>query len=235
MKMASTFVWSLLLLLFFPSALPCFISLLHSPSYYSDQQALLSFKHSLSTDSNNSLSDWSPHRYLCNWTGVACSSRHQRVVSLNLTAMSVAGTISPFLGNLSFLRVLALKNNSFHDHIPFQLGKLFRLRILRLSKNKLEGSIPSTLANCHSLQRLILSFNLLNGSIPSQLGLLSHLEMLALGVNRLTGIIPPSLGNLSSLVDLELGENELYGDIPFELGMLTQFKVLFLHFNNLTE
>ncbi|GLJ56305.1 hypothetical protein SUGI_1215690 [Cryptomeria japonica] len=256
MKMALSLVCPLLLL--FLSALPCYISLLHSPSYYSDQQALLSFKHSLSLHPNNSLSDWSPHHYLCNWTGVACSSRHQRVVSLNLTGMSLAGPISPFLGNLSFLRVLALRNNSFHGQIPSQLGNLFRLRVLRLSKNKLEGSIPSTLANCYSLQRLILSYNLLSGIIPSQLGLLSHLQILVLGVNKLTGIIPPSLGNLSSLVDLKLGENKLHGDIPIalsnctllqnlsldsntltgvipnKLGMLTQLRELYLSHNNLT-
>ncbi|GLJ20570.1 hypothetical protein SUGI_0374320 [Cryptomeria japonica] len=216
------------LLLLFLSALPCY------NSYYSDQQALLSFKHSLSLDSSNSLLDWSPNHSLCNWTGVACSSRHQRVVSLNLTGMSLAGTISPFLGNLSFLRVLALKNNSFHGQIPSQLGRLLRLRVLRLSRNKLQGSIPSTLANCHLLQRLILSYNLLSGAIPSQLGILSHLEMLILGENQLTGVIPRTLGNLSSLVDLELLENELHGDIPVELGMLTQLENLYLGHNNLT-
>ena len=134
------------LLLLFLSALPSHTVSL--PSYYSDQQALLSFKHSLSPDSiNNALHDWSSHHSLCNWTGVLCSSRHQRVVSLNLTGMSLLGPISPFLGNLSFLTVLALWRNSFYGQIPPQLGKLFRLRILRLSLNKLEGSIPSTLAN----------------------------------------------------------------------------------------
>ncbi|XP_057815504.2 LRR receptor-like serine/threonine-protein kinase EFR isoform X2 [Cryptomeria japonica] len=92
MKMALSLVCPLLLL--FLSALPCYISLLHSPSYYSDQQALLSFKHSLSLNPNNSLSDWSPHHYLCNWTGVACSSRHQRVVSLNLTEYGLGGSVS---------------------------------------------------------------------------------------------------------------------------------------------
>ncbi|XP_059075719.1 LRR receptor-like serine/threonine-protein kinase EFR isoform X1 [Cryptomeria japonica] len=94
MKMALSLVCPLLLL--FLSALPCYISLLHSPSYYSDQQALLSFKHSLSLDPNNSLSDWSPHHYLCNWTAVACSSRHQRVVSLNLTGNDMTPHIADF-------------------------------------------------------------------------------------------------------------------------------------------
>ncbi|XP_057856072.2 putative leucine-rich repeat receptor-like serine/threonine-protein kinase At2g24130 [Cryptomeria japonica] len=204
MKMALVF-----LLLLFLSALPVYSS--HSsPSYQSDEEALLAFKHSLSLDSQNSLFDWSPHHSFCNWTGILCSSRHQRVVSLNLMGMSLQGPISPFLGNLSFLRVLFLKNNSFHGQIPPQLGRLFRLRMLRLSVNHLSGSIPS------------------------QLGLLSLLKNLYLAENQLTGIIPPSLGNLSSLTSLELGENRLHGDIPVELGMLTQLKVLDLNTNNLT-
>ncbi|GLJ20837.1 hypothetical protein SUGI_0379940 [Cryptomeria japonica] len=78
MKMALVF-----LLLLFLSALPVYSS--HSsPSYQSDEEALLAFKHSLSLDSQNSLFDWSPHHSFCNWTGILCSSRHQRVVSLNL-------------------------------------------------------------------------------------------------------------------------------------------------------
>ncbi|GLJ29870.1 hypothetical protein SUGI_0590440 [Cryptomeria japonica] len=106
----------LLLLLLFLSALPASqMSLTSSPppSYDSDLQALLAFKHSLSLDLYDSLLDWSPRHSFCNWTRIICSSRHQRVLSLNLTGMSLLGPISPFLGNLSFLRVLALRNNTF--------------------------------------------------------------------------------------------------------------------------
>ncbi|XP_057866565.2 LRR receptor-like serine/threonine-protein kinase EFR [Cryptomeria japonica] len=218
------------LLFFFMFVLPLSLS---SPSNHSDEEALLAFKRSLSSDPQNFLLNWSPQHSFCNWTGVFCASRHQRVFSLNLTGMSLLGPISPFLGNLSFLRVLDLKANNFQGHIPPQLGRLFRLRILKLSRNRLEGSIPSALAGCHSLQQLILTFNHLTGSIPSDLGLLSHLENLWLGANQLTGTIPPSLGNISSLTFMDLGENKLHGGIPMELGDLTQLTILALDNNNL--
>ncbi|KAH9319088.1 hypothetical protein KI387_020857, partial [Taxus chinensis] len=221
------------LLLLFVSLVSARIS--HSsPSYYSDQHALLAFKDSLSLSLHNSLQDWSAHHNTCNWTGVVCSSRRQRVVSLNLTGMGLVGPISPFIGNLSFLRLLALKNNSLHGQIPPQLQRLFHLRILRLSINRFEGPIPPSLGSCSSLQNLILSYNNLSGTIPSQLGLLHKLEKLWLAGNQLTGTIPSSLQNLSSLTELDLGINRLHGGIPVELGMLTQLQVLALNTNNFT-
>ena len=133
------------------SALPPHMA---KPSNYSDQQSLFAFKSSLLLDPFNALSDWSPNHTFCNWTGVICSSHRQRVVSLNLTGMGLLGPISPSLGNLSFLRLLDLRNNSFEGHIPYQLGRLHRLRVLRLSINNLEGRIPSSLGGCHSLRTL---------------------------------------------------------------------------------
>ncbi|GLJ21120.1 hypothetical protein SUGI_0386140 [Cryptomeria japonica] len=226
-------VMMLPLLLFFSlSALPP--NIMARPSNYSDQQALIAFKGSLLLDPFNSLLHWSRNHTFCNWTGVTCSSARQRLVSLNLTSMGLIGPISPFLGNLSFLRVLALPNNSLEGHIPYQLGRLFRLRVLRLSKNNLEGHIPSSLGACRSLQSLILSFNNLSGNIPSELGLLSNLEIMYLGFNNLTGIIPPFLGNLSFLIRLDLGGNRLQGSIPAELGMLSQLIRLSIDSNSLT-
>ncbi|XP_059065519.1 putative leucine-rich repeat receptor-like serine/threonine-protein kinase At2g24130 [Cryptomeria japonica] len=178
-------------------------------SNHSDEAALMAFKAAISLDAYNSLLHWNTNHTFCNWPAITCSSRRQRVVSLNLTGMGLLGPISPFLGNLSFLRVLDLKNNSFHGHIPYQLGRLFRLRRLRLS------------------------FNSLSGSIPPEFSLLSNLEAIGLSVNKLTGIIPPFLGNMSFLNILGLSENALQGGIPAELGMLSQLKWLDLGFNNL--
>ncbi|KAH9328946.1 hypothetical protein KI387_001054, partial [Taxus chinensis] len=206
-----------------------------SPSYSSDQHALLSFKHSLS--SANSLSDWSHNVSACNWTSVTCSHRRQRVVSLNLTGVSLtASSISPFLSNLSFLRILDLSDNSFHGHIPPQLGSLFRLRILQLSYNHLSGTIPSQLGLLPNLKKLLLGYNQLTGTIPSSLGNQSslNLEQFGLGGNELKGTIPSSIGNLSSLNGLDFADNKLHGRIPVELGMLTQLNWLTLWRNQLT-
>ncbi|XP_059075041.1 LRR receptor-like serine/threonine-protein kinase EFR [Cryptomeria japonica] len=218
-------------LLLFLSALPAHMA---KSSNYSDQQALTGFKASLLLDPYNSLYDWSPNHTFCNWIGVACSSRRQRVVSLNLTGKGLLGPISPLLGNLSFLRVLDLSNNSLQDHIPHQIGKLFRLRRLLLSRNRLESSIPSSLAGCRSLQDISFSYNNLSGPIPFELGLLQRLETLWVGNNNLTGTLPLSLGNLSSINELILSYNSFYGGIPGELGMLSKLRWLDLDFNYLT-
>ncbi|KAH9319518.1 hypothetical protein KI387_021287, partial [Taxus chinensis] len=206
-----------------------------SASYYSDRHALLAFKDSLSLDPFNFLHDWTPHHTICNWTGVTCSSRIQRVASLNLTGMGLVGSISPFLGKLSFLEVLVLRNNGFHGHIPPQLGRLFRLKVLRLSGNKLEGSIPSTLGDCLSLQVLTLSNNSLSGTIPSQLGKLSELQDLFLWGNQLTGDIPSSLSNCTLLERLLLEINQLSGTVPLELGKLRNLRTLNLWKNHLVS
>ncbi|GLJ48546.1 hypothetical protein SUGI_1024150 [Cryptomeria japonica] len=203
-------------------------------SNVSDEQALLAFRAGITVDLYNSLSDWNSTHPVCNWSGVKCSTRRQRVVDLNLTGMSLQGSISPFLANISFLRVLDLNNNTLSGPIPPELGNLARLRNLRLSKNRLEGSVPSTFSNCRLLKTFSVFRNRLSGGIPSEIGLLTGLQMVWLTDNKLTGPIPSSLGNCSSLSVLSLGYNRLRGTIPPELGMLSQLNTLRLHQNHLT-
>ncbi|GLJ20686.1 hypothetical protein SUGI_0376850, partial [Cryptomeria japonica] len=220
-----------LLLLFSLSALPPHMA---ESSNHSDEQALMAFKAAISVDSYNSFLDWSTNHTFCEWTGITCSSRRQRVVSLNLTGMGLLGPISPLLGNLSFLRVLDLSNNSLEGHIPYQIGRLFRLRRLLLSTNQLEGHIPYQLGRLFRLRMLELDSNNLSGSIPCEFSLLSNLEIMDLGANKLTGIIPRFIGNMSSLNVIELSENRLQGSIPAELGSLSHLNWFSLKTNKLT-
>eukprot|EP00253_Pinus_taeda_P034950 PITA_34950 len=201
----------------------------------SDQHALLAFKSAITYDPSHSLAtSWMPNVSFCQWRGIICSRRRQRVVSLNVSHMGLEGTISPLLANLSFLTVLSLRNNSFHGQIPYQLGTLSRLKMLRLSQNQLQGSIPPTLGSCRSLRNLTLSGNNLTGNIPPQLCVLPNLVFMTLGENNLTGIISHCLGNISSLQRLYLDDNNLHGNVPSELGMLSQLKILNLEINHLT-
>ncbi|XP_059068371.1 putative leucine-rich repeat receptor-like serine/threonine-protein kinase At2g24130 [Cryptomeria japonica] len=204
----------------------------------SDGQALLAFRAGITVDLYNSLSDWNSTHPVCNWSGVKCSTRRQRVVELNLTGMSLQGSISPFLANISFLRVLDLNNNALSGNIPPELGNLARLRNLRLSKNRLEGSVPSAFSNCRLLKTFSVFRNRLSGgsgSIPPELGMLSQLNMLRLRHNHLTGQIPASLSNCTPLQDLELHNNSLSGNIPWEFGAkLSQLQKLLLWGNRLT-
>ncbi|XP_054785110.1 putative receptor-like protein kinase At3g47110 [Prosopis cineraria] len=204
-----------------------------APSNETDYLALLKFKESISDDHEEVLSSWNSSNHFCTWTGITCSLKHQRVTELNLRGYHLSGFISPYVGNLSFLRNLFLNDNSFNGEIPPEMGRLFRLRRLSLG-NKLTGGIPWNLSSCTELRRLNLSWNSLTGKIPVQLGLLEKLEMLLISKNKLTGIIPSSIWNLSSLQNFEAAHNYLEGNIAEEIGHLKSLRGLNVGTNNLS-
>jgi LRR receptor-like serine/threonine-protein kinase FLS2 len=152
------------LLLAFILVQPCMLPLIQaSITNFTDESALLAFKSKLSPGPNETVlaGDWSPRNNFCHWIGVSCSRGRQRVASLNLSYMGLEGTISPHIGNLSFLVSLDLSHNNFFDFVPHEINRLHRLRILRLSSNSLEGSVPPTLDSCLKLQEIDLSRTIL--------------------------------------------------------------------------
>jgi LRR receptor-like serine/threonine-protein kinase FLS2 len=146
---------SLLFLIGFLLVQSCMLqSYSQSFSNSTDQLALLTFKSNITSSPNQTLlaANWTTTTNLCNWVGVSCSQRRQRVTALNLSNMGLEGTISPHIGNLSFLVSLDLSNNGFFSFLPHEISRLHRLRILQLSSNLLEGNIPPTLHYCRKLQ-----------------------------------------------------------------------------------
>ncbi|KAK2632676.1 hypothetical protein EUGRSUZ_L01244 [Eucalyptus grandis] len=198
-----------------------------------DKIALQQFRSLLTDNSAGTLASWNDSHHFCQWTGVTCGLRHQRVTALNLDGQDLAGTVSPFIGNLSFLQYLNLANNSLHGFIPPEIGRLFRLRNLILSHNTLGGGIPSNLSQCLNLLTLELDYNYLHDHIPSEFGLLSKLQKLSFSNNNLTGPIPASIGNLSSLQVLDLLNNSLIGGVPVSTSK-TRLKVFLVSENELT-
>ncbi|KAK4740951.1 hypothetical protein SAY87_024539 [Trapa incisa] len=195
-----------------------------------DRLALLEFKASV-LDPLGAMRSWNSSIHFCQWDGVACDPRHQRVVTLDLSYRNLSGIISPHIGNLSFLRELDLTGNFLNSRIPPEVGQLRGLERLLLENNTLSGEIPPSLSNCSSLEALVLKRNLLQGKLPEELGFLPNLKELILSLNYLTGGIPPSFGNLSSLLELRLALNKLNGTIPEALGNLQTIQVLYLGTN----
>ncbi|KAJ8774080.1 hypothetical protein K2173_009511 [Erythroxylum novogranatense] len=201
-----------------------------------DKQALLAFKSLVQEDTNGSfvvLNSWIDSVHFCNWKGVSCSLRHQRVTSLDLHSLNLVGLLSPRIANLTFLKLIDLSDNNFHGVLPQEIGRLFRLRHLALGNNSFQGNIPTNLSQCLNLETLILSHNNLQGNIPQDLKFLLKLSELYLDNNHFAGKIPP-LANLSILVHLSFRSNNLEGYIPDGIGCLTNLRFLSLADNKLS-
>ncbi|GLU05344.1 hypothetical protein SLE2022_224470 [Rubroshorea leprosula] len=198
-----------------------------------DYRALLEIKKAIWTDPFGAFNSWNASIHFCNWAGVTCSLRHQRVTVLNMSSLQLVGTMSPHIGNLSFLRMIYLKGNNFQGNIPEEIGRLFRLENLFLSNNSFQGHLPTNLTRCSNLRFIHLRGNNLEGNIPPDLSSLSQLRSLQVSINHFTGTIPPSLGNISSLRWLFISRNHLEGSIPAELGRI-RLEMLQLSFNRLS-
>ncbi|ESR41079.1 hypothetical protein CICLE_v10027381mg [Citrus x clementina] len=190
-----------------------------------DRLALLAIKSQLQ-DPLGVTKSWNNSINLCQWTGVTCGHRHQRVTELDLESQNIGGFLSPYIGNLSFLRVINLANNSFHGQIPKEVGRLFRLETIVLSNNSFSGKIPTNLSRCFNLLDFWVHTNNLVGEIQAIIGNWLKLERLSLYDNQLTGQLPPSIGNLSALQTFDIAGNKLDGRIPDSLGQLRNLNYL---------
>ncbi|KAK4422145.1 putative receptor-like protein kinase [Sesamum alatum] len=199
-----------------------------------DRMALLAFKAALISDPLHVTESWKGSTYFCSWIGITCSLRHPRVVKLDLHSSMLVGSLSPSIGNLSFLREVQLYNNGLTGEIPSDIGKLSRLTILSLENNPFSGEIPRNISRCSNLIKLGLGGNHLVGSVPMEFQSLSNLQLFFLYLNNLTGELPPYLGNITSLVSISVGGNYFVGNIPDTLGHLKNLQYIELGFNNLS-
>ncbi|XP_074334335.1 LRR receptor-like serine/threonine-protein kinase EFR [Apium graveolens] len=199
-----------------------------------DHQALRSFKDSIKDDPLGALDSWNNSIHFCQWNGVTCSSRRQRVTALNLSSQQLGGTLSPHIGNLSFLRMINLPKNNFHGSIPNEIGRLFRLQYLSLYSNSFQGVFPVNLSHCVDVRDIDLGSNNLEGELPSDFSSWYEIDRIDLSTNHFTGSIPPSIRNLSSLSFLSLSQNNLQGRIPFDVSHLAKLVFLALSQNRLS-
>lgn len=202
-----------------------------------DQASLLAFKAQLESGGGSSsmvLSSWNQSFHFCQWQGITCDRHHRRVTSLNLQRSGLKGSISPHIGNLSFLRRIGLQENQLDGLLPQELGRLTVLEALNMSHNLLQGEVPANLSYCSKLTYIDLSNNQLVGEFPVELTTLPLLLDLRFTWNNMTGTISPSLANLSNLENLSFGSNNLVEGIPSNLGRLQRLKGLEFAFNRLT-
>ncbi|KAL7610516.1 hypothetical protein Lser_V15G10003 [Lactuca serriola] len=191
-----------------------------------DHLALLAIKSKITDDSQGFLISWNDSLPFCEWRGVTSGRRHQRVTSLNISNWGLVGTLSPYVGNLSFLRYIMFANNQLHGGIPPEIGRLHRLRVLSLANNSFTEEIPANISSCSKLWYLDLSFNMLSGKIPNVFSSLGMIKALGFGKNNLTGGIPASIGNLTSLEQLSLSYCPLGGSIPDSFNQLKNLRKL---------
>ncbi|THG18252.1 hypothetical protein TEA_017196 [Camellia sinensis var. sinensis] len=198
-----------------------------------DRAALEAFKAAVVQDPFGALTSWNHSLHYCHWNGILCSRRHpDRVIRITLRSQGLVGSLSPHVGNLSFLKSVVLQNNSFHDPIPQEMGRLFRLQTIEFSNNSFGGGIPNNLSRCLKLEWLNLIDNNLTGNIPAELGTLSRLGTLALGTNKLSvadnqleGNIPPDIGStLPNLKFLYLFTTLFTGTLPTSLSNASELE-----------
>ncbi|XP_027349821.1 putative receptor-like protein kinase At3g47110 [Abrus precatorius] len=224
-----------------------------------DLEALLDFKSRIVEDPFKIMSIWNDSTHHCNWIGITCNISNGRVTYLRLEQLRLGGTLTPFIGNLTYLTILNLLNNSFHGEFPQEVGRLLHLQHLNFSFNNFGGSIPSNLSHCtelrvlaaaannltgtiptwirnlSSLSRISFGLNNFHGSIPHEVGLLSSLTALVLYGNFLTGTVPYSIYNISSLYYFTFTQNHLHGNLPANIGFtLPNLQVFAGAVNNLT-
>uniref|UniRef100_M1BR52 Serine-threonine protein kinase, plant-type n=1 Tax=Solanum tuberosum TaxID=4113 RepID=M1BR52_SOLTU len=213
-----------------------YLSVTNASNISTDEASLLAFKAQITSDPNGILSkNWTKGTHICNWIGISCSKKHQRVTSLVLTSFGFRGSIAIEIGNLSFLNKLDVGNNSFHGQIPDEIGSLRRLNFLSLQMNNLTGQIPESLGFLTRLQLLDLSENDLFGNVPFSISNVSSLKIIDLGFNRISGNLPRGFcTRLPNLQGLFLSKNQLAGQIPSGLNQCTQLIYLSLSYNQLT-
>ncbi|KAL5998141.1 hypothetical protein ACLOJK_009077 [Asimina triloba] len=215
-----------------------------------DESALLAFKSSLASDPSGLLATWQPNTDCCQWNGITCLVSN-RVTALTLYGnssdprQSLRGSLSPALGNLSFLggiyiqnhpfitgtfpdflfrlpllKYVYIENDNLHGQLPVNIGRLSILEALGLAGNHFAGPIPTSVSALTQLTQLNLGRNLLSGTIPVGIRQLKNLTFLSLEGNRLSGAIPDVFTSFSSLVSLQLSHNQLSGVLPPTISAL---------------
>ncbi|CAA3020158.1 probable LRR receptor-like serine threonine-kinase At1g06840 [Olea europaea subsp. europaea] len=199
--------------------------------------ALRNIQRSL-TDPYRNLRNWNRgDPCASNWTGVYCHNRtmndgYLHVRELLLLNRNLSGSLSPQLGQLSYLEILDFMWNKITGSIPKEIGSITTLKLMLLNGNELTGSLPEEIGFLRNLDRIQIDQNYISGSIPASFANLSSAKHFHMNNNSLSGQIPPQLSRLPKLVHLLLDNNNLSGYLPRELSEMPSLQILQLDNNN---
>ncbi|KAL2641958.1 hypothetical protein R1flu_009545 [Riccia fluitans] len=182
-------------------------------------------------DQSGALSSWDGNGSYCGWLGIQCDASF-RVISINLNATGLSGSISSVIGNLTFLDTLDLTGNQLSGTIPPEISYLPFLNHLLLSQNNLSGEIPVTLGVAGQLEHVDLSSNRLVGVFPPLICMSKKLKVLNLYHNSLMGTLPRNITMCHSLERLILAANDFQGTIPASIGSMESLNILDLSWNH---
>ncbi|KAF3527555.1 hypothetical protein DY000_02041323 [Brassica cretica] len=188
--------------------------------------ALVAIKSELN-DPYNVLENWDVNSVdPCSWRMVTCTDGY--VSALGLPSQSLSGTLSPRIGNLSYLQSVLLQNNAISGPIPDTIGRLEKLQTLDLSNNSFTGEIPASLGELNNLNYLRLNNNSLSGTCPQSLSKIEGLTLVDISYNNLSGSLPKvsartfnlsgtcpqSLSKIEGLTLVDISYNNLSGSLP---------------------
>ncbi len=111
----------------------------------------------------------------CDWFGVECDASG-KVISVDLNANKLAGSMPAEVGDLGCLTTLNLDDNKIGGTIPESMTKLAALERLSLDANMLQGNIPSKLADMTRLTSIDLDYNALHVAKDAPAGTQTSLE-----------------------------------------------------------
>lgn len=203
-----------------------------SSSLISDFNALVTLKQGFEFP-QLALNTWnsSNPNTTCSWVGIKCLKG--RVNSLNLSSMSLYGSISPVLSRLDRLIELSLDGNNFTGEL--KIANLSNLQFLNISNNQFSGGLDWDFSSLANLEVFDAYNNNFTSFLPLDIVSLKKLKHLELGGNYFYGKIPESYGDFSALEYLSLMGNDLHGKIPDELGNLTNLREIYLGYYNVFE
>ncbi|KAJ6383284.1 hypothetical protein OIU78_026714 [Salix suchowensis] len=201
-------------------------------------KALQDIRNSL-IDINKNLSNWRRgDPCTSNWTGVLCFDEANKedgylhVRELQLLNMNLSGTLSPSLGNLTYMEILDFMWNRITGSIPPAIGNIKSLKLLLLNGNQLTGSLPEELGHLPILDRIQIDQNHISGPIPKSFANLNKTKHFHMNNNSISGQIPAELSRLPNLVHFLLDNNNLSGTLPPELYKLPKLLILQLDNNH---